>query len=63
MREAPMGKVFNWEGYSNNYQSHKFSEMTEDELKEWSKNWGFKIKKENDKIWVVGRYGCKIRQK
>lgn len=50
-------KIFNWEGYNKGRQEYRFEDLTEEELKEWAKNWGFKIKKIKGKVYLRGKNG------
>lgn len=57
-----MNKTFNWEGYNSNGKEHKFSDFSNEELKNWSVFWGFDIQNGKEDIFVYGRKN-KIRIK
>ena len=47
-------KTFNWENYTQGRQTHKFSDFTDQELKDWSAFWGFNIQKIKNDVFVCG---------
>lgn len=55
-----LNKTFNWENYNIGRKEYKFEDLTEEELKNWAQNWDFKIKKKNNKIYLIGKSGSQF---
>ena len=47
-------KTFNWENYTQGGKTHKFSDFTNEELKDWAEVWGFEVQKIENDVFIWG---------